>query len=174
MYLTALISRFETYRRALGSLILHHSYAHSCFSIKFSARSAHSQALERKSTLAFGWLRATMSSAVSKLPPPAPIAASQKKLKQRAHSQQVEREPSCPFITPSISKKTQVQIILLILMPTWPHQKENSCQQPHSCFIVLWWGGVRAGFWEKKSKQAFHLLVKKNAKSTTGFFLPNL
>ena len=35
--------------------------------------------------------------------------------------------------------------------------------------------GGGAGFWKKKNKtQASHLLVKKNAKSTTDSFLPNL
>lgn len=155
-------------QRAPGSLILHHSYVHSRCSVKFSARSAHSQALKGKSTLAFGWLRAMMSSAVSSFTPwPQPP----KKLKRRARSQQVEREPSCPFIMHSVSKKMQVQNYTFNINFELTTSKGKQLPTATSLLYSFMMGGEGVG---KKQTQASHLLVKKNAKSATDSFLPNL
>lgn len=91
-------------QRAPGSLILHHSYIHSCCSVKFSARSAHSQAREKHPCLWMAVCRDELS--YVKLHPP--DRSLPEKLKQRARSQQVEREPSRPFMH-LVSMKMQVQ-----------------------------------------------------------------
>lgn len=142
------VSNLQT---APGSLILHHSYIHSYCSVKFCASSAHSQALKGKSTLAFGWLLAMVSSAVSSFTPDRSL----QKHSSEEHAPSWWRE-NPPVLSSHIQspRKCKFRIILLTLILSWPHQKENSCQQPHPCFIVLWSGG-RAGFWEKKANTSF-------------------
>lgn len=163
--------------RALGSLILHHSYAHSCFSIKFSARSAYSQTLKRKSTLASGWLRATMSSAVSKLSPPSPDHSLPEKIQAKS-TLPAGGERTLPSFHHAFDLQENASSEYTFNI----HSKlatSKGKQLPTATFLLYSFvmGGARAGFWKKKKKrqtQAFHLFVKKNAKSTTGFFFPNL
>lgn len=157
-------SQCSDLQAALWSLILHHSYSHSYCFAKFPARSAHSQVLKGKSTLAFGWLCATMSSAVSSF-----ILRSQlvrNSSKEHTPSRWREIPPVLSSFTQS-PRKYKFRIILLTSILSRPHQKENSCQWPHLCFIV--WGrrGVWAGFEKKSKTQASHMLVEKNLKSTT-------
>lgn len=146
------------------SLILHHSYSHSYCFAKFPARSAHSQVLKGKGTLAFGWLCATMSSAVSSFLLQAQLLRNSSE--EHTPSRWREISPVLSSCTQS-SRKCRFRITLLTLILSWPHQKENSSQGPHPCFIV--WGrkGAQASFEKKSKTQASHMLVKKKVKSTT-------
>lgn len=146
------------------SLILHHSYSHSYCFAKLPARSAHSQVLKGKGTLAFGWLCATMSSAVSSFLLQAQLLRNSSE--EHTPSRWREISPVLSSCTQS-SRKCRFRITLLTLILSWPHQKENSSQGPHPCFIV--WGrkGAQASFEKKSKTQASHMLVKKKVKSTT-------
>lgn len=160
-------TQISNLQSAPRSLILHHSSTHSRCSVKFSARSVHSQAPRGKSTLAFGWLRAIMSSA---LPSFNPWWQPPKPCKQRALSQQVEREPSCSCITRSVSKKMQVENYTFNINFELTTSKGKQLQTTTSLLYSL---GGRGCVWKKTQTLFAPLLVKKNAKSTTGSFLQN-
>lgn len=138
-------TQLSNLQSAPGSLILHHGYAHSRCSVKFSARSAHSQVLRGKNTLAFdgcvpSWAQLCQAST--------PDGSLQNHAsKEHSPSRWRENPPALASRVQS-PRKCKLRIILLIFILSWPHQKENSCKQPHPCFIV--WGGV--GRVEKKPR----------------------
>lgn len=70
---------------------------------------------------------------------------------------------NCPLLSshPQSPRQGRFRVMLLIFIFSWPHQKENSCQQPHPHFIVLWWDGAegRVGFWKKRKKGKHKFLI---------------
>lgn len=95
-----------------------------------------------------------------------PISAP-KKLKQRAHSQQVERDPSCPFIMHSVSQKLQVQNYTFNVNFELTTSKGKQLPMTTSLLYSLGEEESASWFWEKSKTQASHMLVEKNLKPTT-------
>lgn len=152
---------------ALGSLILHHSYVHFNCSVKVSARSPPSQVLKGRSTLAFGWLRATMSSALSSF-----IPWSSKTPQMRSTVPAGGERTSHPFITHLVSKKMQVQNHTFNSNFELTTSKGKQLPRATSLLYSLVMGGTGLG--EENKTQGSHLLVEKNAKSPAGSFHLNL
>lgn len=95
-----------------------------------------------------------------------PISAP-KKLKRRAHSQQVERDPSCPFIMHSVAKKIQVQNYTFNVNFELTTSKGNQLPTATSLLYSLGEEWSASWFWEKSKTQAPHMLVEKNVEPTT-------
>lgn len=148
------------------SLILHHSYSHSFCFAKFPARSPHSQVLKGGSTLAFGWLCATMSSAVSSF-----TLLSQ--LLRNSREEQVERDPSCPFIMPSVSKKKQVQNYTFNVNFELTTSKGKQLPTATSLLYSLGEEGSASWFWEKKQNTSFSYASREECQ-VNHTLLPNL